>query len=375
MVFVSLSTRVEANVEAFNAVETVGNLTKHRRAPMIIPTGNGYRLVYVPAVSGESIANAYQRALVDLSNIIYKKLGRKPPLTEWDMRYEFSKYMDDNHLTQTLNNLVAKFSEERKRELAKVIETKHLFEKTAISESIVADIGGFLYTGERLPVKRTSRIYTGYMLPTYDSIDITAIEAQLHARHMPSETTGGRETEASSEAERRAAQMIYYVEVASALYGLSISIDLDGIGRTSLVKIEDAVDKNERILRVKISLTALETMFLGTGFGAKLARFTPIKRIVSAVAAVSHPLNFVVSPAQVKEYIDDTLERSLSYKKISTSLGIDPDLKIIVYGETVKKREDFIKEKIEVIETKTPEEFFYRLTEKSLEVYEKIYGK
>jgi CRISPR-associated protein Csa2 len=64
MVSLSMSLRIEVNAEAFNAVETVGNLTKHRRAPMIIPTESGYRLIYVPAVSGESIANAYHRNLV-----------------------------------------------------------------------------------------------------------------------------------------------------------------------------------------------------------------------------------------------------------------------------------------------------------------------
>ena len=110
MVFLSLATRIEVNVEAFNAVETVGNLTRHRRAPMVVPFEGGYRLIYVPAVSGESLANAYQRALVDVARVIYK--GLEPPLSEWDKRYEFSKFMDNAHLTQSLIELLGISDEE-----------------------------------------------------------------------------------------------------------------------------------------------------------------------------------------------------------------------------------------------------------------------
>jgi len=82
MISLSMSLRIEVNVEAFNAIETVGNLTKHRRAPMVIPTDEGHRLIYVSAVSGESIANAYQRNLVEATKIIYGSEDLTPPLTQ-----------------------------------------------------------------------------------------------------------------------------------------------------------------------------------------------------------------------------------------------------------------------------------------------------
>ncbi len=367
MVFLSLSARVEVNVEAFNAVETVGNLTKHRKAPMIISTDAGYRLVYVPAVSGEAVANAYQRALVELSKIMYPS---NPPLTEWDMRGEFIKFADNNHLTPELNKLINEYkikkqSKKGAEEIGDIQRIKHDFEKIAVKQSIVCDVGGFLYTGD-IPVKRTSRLYTGYMLPVYDAIDVTAIEAQLHARHMHSETVGRGEEERGAAEERRATQMIYYVEVSSTIYGLSISLDLSGIGRTSLVRVEDVVDRNERLRRVSIATAALQALFLGTGLGAKLSRFTPVKRIVSAVATVTHPTNFTVSPAQIKSYVQDTVNRAHSYGEMLRKIGVTPEIKVLVYGETPKKPGE-----IEIIETRDPEEFLSKLIDKALELCNK----
>jgi len=315
--FVSIGLRILANVEAFNAVETVGNVTKHRRAPMVVPTKTGYKLIYVPAVSGEAIANAFQRNLVLASKQIYSREGIKPPLTVWDERFEFVKFMDRAHLTSELRKIV--------ESKADVATKKHEFEKVAIKTSVVADVGGFLYAEEDLPVKRTSRIQTGYMLPTYDSLESVAIEAQFHARHVPAEAGAGGE---------RAAQMIYYVEVASALYGMTINLDIDGIGKTSLVKIEDAVDKDEKVRRVKASLSALAGLFITSGFGAKLSRFAPVKSIESAVATVSDNIAFTVTPPQIPTYIEDTVRRANEAVNTLKNLGIDTAINVITYSRT-----------------------------------------
>jgi len=339
MVYLSISLRLEVNAEAFNAVETVGNLTKHRRAPMVIPFEGGYRLVYVPAVSGEAIANAFQRNLVDAARFIYKS---NPPLTEWDLRYEFAKFMDSRHLTPSLQKIVQSKPKD-------IIQAKHEFEKTAIRESIVADIGGFLYAEEALPVKRTSRFYTGYMLPTYDSIEATAIEAQFHARHMPAETGARGE---------RAAQMIYYVEIASALYGLTVGLDLDGIGRTSLVKVEDAVDVDERARRIKAALAALQGLFLGVGFGAKLTRFMPVRRIVSGVAIMTSPTAAIAAPAQIPSYIEDTESKASKLASSLSKLGVDMEYEVIAYGGKPKDSG--------TRRASTAEEFFEMIVESAL---------
>lgn len=332
--FLSLAARLIVNVEALNAVETVGNVTKHRRVPMIVPREGGYRLVYAPAVSGESLANAFQRNLVNAAKQLYEKEGVRCPLTEWDERYELIKFMDRQHLTQSLNAIV---SSAGKVGLANV---KHSFEETAVKESIVADVGGFLYAEEDLPVKRTSRAHFGYMLPVYDALESIAIEAQFHARHVPSEAGAGGQ---------RPAQMIYYVETASAVYGLTVNLDLDGIGRTSLIKVSDAVDSSERRRRVKSSLYALAGLFVGEGFGAKLSRFLPIKNVESMVVTISSPLIFTVSPPQYENYIVETVERSKDAQKMMNKLGLDSTIKILGYGKDLPD---------EVQKTKNVEELF-----------------
>ena len=61
--YLSLSARLLINLESLNMAESVGNVTKHRRAPVVVDGEGGYRLVYVPVVSGMSLAHHYQRLL------------------------------------------------------------------------------------------------------------------------------------------------------------------------------------------------------------------------------------------------------------------------------------------------------------------------
>ena len=186
------------------------------------------------------------------------------------------------------------------------------------------------------------------MLPTYDSLDSVAIEAQFHVRHVPSE---------SGERGVRPAQMIYYVEVASAVYGLTVNLDLDGIGKTSLVKVEDALasEPGERTRRIKASLMALAALFVGEGFGAKLSRFLPIKQVKSMVAALSSPIAFTVSPPQLSTYIEDTASRASAFKEMLDKLGISSEISLIAYADKVPQGVD---------QASSPEDLFKRLIEK-----------
>ncbi len=127
------------------------------------------------------------------------------------------------------------------------------------------------------------------------------------------------------------------MEVASAVYGISFALDVSGIGMTSLVKLEEAVDRSERTRRVKVALGALQQLFTGIGFGAKLSRFTPIKRVISAVATITHPHPFVASPPQLSGYTRETIERLLKYQGLMSKLGIAPEVRAVVYGDTVKQ--------------------------------------
>lgn len=337
MVYLSLGIRFKANVEALNMTETVGNVSRHRRVPVVIKEREGFRLYYVPAISGESLAHAFQANLVEAAKLVYA--GRdKIPVDQWSMRGEFIKFADNQHLTDSLKKIIG----EKK---TPVEEKQHLFEKTAIQESIVADIGGFLYA-ENPPVRRTSPFQVGYATPVEEALEATAIEPQMHARQVA--------TGLASEEQQREAQMLYYVEIASAVYGVTMCLDFDSIGKTSMVRIEDAVDSEERKQRIKAAIIALA---LTTGqqiFGAKRSRFNPILEVLDAVAVVSHPLPFTVSPPQKKEYIKDTISRAEKYVELLSKAGIKADLTIITYGTPDI---DFNKA--------TMEEFF-------LEIYDKV---
>lgn len=304
--------------------DTVGNVTRHRRVPVVIKDGGSYRIVYAPAISGESLAHAIQRNLITVARGIY---GNELPVDEWSLRGEFVKFGDQGHLTETLKTIVSKVSEGRGkgkgRSKESVTQTQHEFEAAAIRESIVADIGGFLYA-ENPPVRRTSPLMVGYAVPVEDAIEVTAIESQVHARQVP--------VGIIKKDEERQAQMLYYVEVASAVYGVTIGLDIDAIGRTSMVKVEDVVTADERLSRIKAAVGAI-ALTLGQGiFGAKRTRFSPILEVINAVAVVSHPVPFNVSPPQRKGYIDETLSRVKVFKEFMSKIEVNAEASVGVYG-------------------------------------------
>ncbi|OYT52859.1 MAG: type I-A CRISPR-associated protein Cas7/Csa2 [Desulfurococcales archaeon ex4484_217_2] len=312
--FLSLSARLVVNVEALNMVESVGNVTRHRRASVIIETPEGYRKVEVPAVSGETIAHGYQEALVKVANVIYD--GR-PPICKWCSRGEFFKEMDKAHTI-----------EEAKKITGEREEYAHAFEKIVIAKCLVEDIGGFL-KAERPPVRRTSRFQVGYMVPVKDAIKVSSLESQFHARHAPSEPVKAEQ--------ERAAQMIYYVEVGSAVYGLTFNLDIDGIGYTSLVKKEPAVDEEERKRRIKVALSALLDLLSGYGFGAKRTRFLPISEIRSFALAISHPMPFTVLPPSTIGFINESIEKKRKFIEAYSTVGVDEKVRMFVFSKEVKE--------------------------------------
>ena len=310
MTFISISTRLLVDVEALNMVESVGNVTRHRRAMIIIETPEGYKKAEVPAVSGEMIAHGYQEALVKVAEKIY---NGKPPICKWCVRGEFFKEMDAKHMVEE----AAKVTGEGE-------EYAHKFETAVIKNCIVEDIGGFL-KAEAPPVRRTSRFQVGYMVPVKDAIKACSLESQFHVRHAPSEPSK-REGE-------RAAQMIYYVEVGSAIYGLMFNLDVDGIGYTSLVKKELVVDREERLRRIKVALGALLELFSGSSYGAKRTRFLPIIETKSFAITVSDPMPFTMLPPTTKNFINNTVHKKAKFNQALTRIGIKENIKIFAYSE------------------------------------------
>jgi len=271
---ISGSFRFLINTESLNGVETVGNLSRHRTAPVVLKTSVGYLVRYVPAISGESLAHAYQVALVDLA----KK--EKLPVGVFSSRYDFIKFSTNEVL------------EKEKIEPPKKADDARKFEVDVMLHDVVADVGGFMYAGNP-PVRRTSRVKFGYMIPALIGDDIPAqLEAQFHVRSSQS------------------GQMIYNVEVSSALYVMSFSLDEDLIAVPSTegekVKGEEELEK-QRELRVKVAIQALYSVLTGN-FGGKKSRFLPSMKLMSGVVTVTD-FPFVPEPGHSNDYVKTTMQR------------------------------------------------------------------
>jgi CRISPR-associated protein Csa2 len=295
-VWVSLAWRAVVNVEALNMAESVGNYVKHRRAPLAFfdEATNGYVVKYVPVVSGESLAHAYQGWLAEeASNAGLKVCGLC-------LKGEFVKHgarvvLQEENLPMPSRGDVDKAVE---------------LERMLIQNCVVEDVCGFLVPTD-IPVKRTSLFYIGYMVPAYDSMKAAVMDPQFHVRHAPSLIGKGEEFPETGQA-------LYYVEVASAVYTASAALDLTGIGRTSTFKVDNVVDKSERRKRAEVAVKSLYYLPAGM-FGAKRTRFLPNYRLLSTVAAVSKGAPFNVNPGHTKDYVKETLARAESFSELTNS--------------------------------------------------------
>lgn len=279
----SLSARFLINAEALNMVESVGNVARHRRAPLLVPTNTGeYVLVYAPVISGESLANAYQRWLATVS-----KADGLPVCSNCENHF-FVKH-GDREVFGTLP---------WEGDLAKKLGSLdfHDIERTIVENCVVEDFGGFLLPEER-PVKRTSKFQVGFMVPAYEEVRKTALEAQFHVRYAPDP----------------ARHRIYYVELGSALYAFHFNLDLDGVGFTSMVRREEVVKRDDRVKRVRAGLKSLAQMIDNRLFGARLSRFTPAIELRSLLVTVSDPAPFTASPAHSRGFVDNTVKRAKAF--------------------------------------------------------------
>ncbi len=283
---ISGSARFLINLESLNGVESIGNLTKHRTAPVVLKTSNGYLVRYVPVISGEALAHAYQASLVDIAKNL------KLPVGEHSSNYEFIKFSNN----EVLEGVPPPESYQKARE----------FEVKVMLKDVVADVGGFMYAGE-IPVRRTSRIKFGYMIPALRGDDIPAqLEAQFHVRFSNKPESGS--------------QAIFNVEVSSALYTMSFELDDDLIAVPSTVgsKVEGEEKlEDEKPKRKDAAIKALYAIFT-SNFGGKRARFLPSSELKSLVVTKTD-FPFIPEPAHSDNYIKLTGERLEKAKGIMKS--------------------------------------------------------
>lgn len=299
--FLSLSVRLLVNAEALNMVESIGNVIRHRRAPITIPGEKGeYILTYVPVVSGECLAHAYQSWIAEISR------QRDLPVCEYCGERIFVKHgaLQLFGRQPWEQELAKKIGDRRTRYDPQDIELE------IIRNCVVEDIGGFLMP-ERIPVKRTAKFQVGYMIPAYEQIKEAALEAQFHVRYAPTE-------------EQHA---IYYVELGSALYTFQFNLDVDGIAYTSMLGKKPIIEdedkfKGEKINRIRVALEALTQMMENRLFGAKLTRFNPVIDIRSLVVTISDPLPFTVNTGSGRSYLEKTALRMKGFSNM-----IDEEIK------------------------------------------------
>ena len=309
---VSLSLRVLLETESLNMAGTVGNVVKHRRAPIVIVDREGnYRLVYVPAISGMSVAHHYQRHLARIAN----EMGL--PVTRMSLAGFYMKFSD--------NRIIEEFYDEVRGELKKAAGLKDPsqrlceYEKILVGKCTVADVAGFLYTDG--PVKRTSRVSFSYLIPALDTVREGAVGLvpQIHVRYTPTA--------------RERQQALINKDNASSLYTMTVALDLSGIGVLELCSAlggPGSLDCEERRKRAEAALKALAALIGNMDFGAGRARSSPHWMIRSmAVAAWEGVVPLQATPGHDKHYIASTLARAESLKKA----GLLDEYKIVVYDE------------------------------------------
>lgn len=322
MVFVSMGFRFRVEVEALNMVEALGATVRHRTVSVLKKVSrNGsivYRVVMAPAISGQSIANGYQRILVEMAKL------KGMPLCDECKRYEkrggFTKRC-----------------------------TANIPHDERVRGCVVEDLTGFLAPAEG--VRRTSPVSFSFMVPDTESSKI-AIDPQFHVRY--NFETGEHAP--------------FTIESGTAIYMLGVSIDVDRIG-----KLSNGSYVNNRLARIELAFKALSTLIEGLGFGAKKARYLPIVETLGGIAAISKPLPFMVSPPRVyrdgRNYINDTIERAKRYLTALKDYG--EEIAIVYMDREGIAPTDISEENIEVSRVDTVSE----LVDKVLDIVKTKIGQ
>ncbi len=307
-VSLGVSFRVLVNQESLNMAESVGNVTRHRKAPIVVRIDDTYKLLYVPVVSGMSLAHHYQRHLARAAS----DMGLS--VTRMSMLGYFMKFADDKIIKSYYPEVAGKVD---KNDPCKS-------EKAIVETCTVADVGGFLYTDGL--VKRTSRFSFSYLVPTIDTIQSGGVGSipQLHIRFTP-------------EARRRE-QIPFYNDNSSALYTATFLLEVDGISRLDVCQALSknpasspaSLGRDEQRRRFDASAKALIAMLGNLAFGAKRSRNLPHWKIQSAVVTGVVGISpFVPSSGHTPRYIGETLERI----KAQSSQGIIKSFTIAAYND------------------------------------------
>jgi CRISPR-associated protein Csa2 len=348
--FLSLSARVVVNAEAMNMVEAIGNVVRHRKATLVYRIREGqnerYEIRTVPVVSGEALRHAVQKALAEVAE------GVGLPVCSWCRRGEFVKHgvvLDEFFRDVKGAGSLAGFEEAAGRSIYEA-------ERLILESCVVEDVGGFLIP-TRVPVKRTSVLEVGYMVPAVEGGRVLyGFDVQFHVRHAP-----GAQQKASQGAEV-APQSVYNIESSSAVYALAVNVELWRIGMWFDEGSGQYAALGDRDKRVHAALLALAAVLNGdVRTGGHWSSYRPLWRLESAVAVFSRPMPISAAPAVDEDYLDETIKLARAKAEAYKGAGIDVGYRVLVLRgsrrcqlcgsgdvEAVDAASDFVKRLVEL---------------------------
>jgi len=340
--FISFGIRFVANVEALNMVESAGNLVRHRTVPLIVFLEEGkYSIRWYPALSGETLAHAFQYNLSILERMnnanntrlcYFCSIGEFIKHSALDF-YERLRQVQQINFPQWEDELIQNYTN---------INEEWELENKIVKNCLVEDLGGFIVaTAARrsqeagISVRRTSTFQFSYAVPTIDAIleGASTTDVQMQVRMA---SVG--QSLANKVNYENPIQAPYNKEISSTVYSFIFNFDPDKVGVNSYTN-EVIYDDNERKRRIGLALDSLKLVIDGN-FGASKSRYNPFmeRELIIGALTEGDVLFTVSSPSlRLEDFVKETLERAKSY------VTEFPNIKITLYVWVNKTRSNRIK--------------------------------
>jgi len=280
--YVRLAGRVRVNTASLNAQGTVGNVIELARAHILLRTEKGYELMEVPVVTGNS-------------------------LKHWHFVHFVSMYteLDGKNLCEYCKRLIGYRSPDRDG------KDEEYFVRKCAGE----DVHGFLQPENN--VRRESLVKISFLLPVEDLE--TRFDTITHNRVVVSERGTIERGERG--------MMLFKRQYASAVYGFSMVLDLEYVGRLLYDPSHRAVVDDEEIRRrSKAALLALVPLLAGE-IGASRSRAQPAWKVEELIAAWSQKPIPPLTHGHYKDYVEQSIRTLATYAKLS---GVSAQ--VITYG-------------------------------------------
>jgi CRISPR-associated protein Csa2 len=325
--FLSFGIRFIANVEALNMVESAGNLVRHRTVPLIVFLEEGkYSIRWYPALSGETLAHAFQ---YNLSTLERMTNVNDPKLCYFCGIGEFIKHSALDFYKQLINLQQINLPEWEGKFISDYsnITEEWEIEKRIVENCMVEDLGGFVVAtaaqqrqAQGISVRRTSTFQFSYAVPTVDAIleGVSTTDVQMQVRMA---SVG--QSLANKVNYENPIQAPYNKEISSAVYSFIFNFDADKAGISSYTN-EEIYDDNEKKRRISLALDSLKLVMDGN-FGASKSRYNPFieRELIIASLTKGDVLFTVSSPSlRLEDFVKETIERAKSYVTEFPNIGI-----------------------------------------------------